>query len=125
VGVDTTDAALRVVREWPATLELSPAAIDTVAVAVAVSEALSNACTHAYPPGQPGCVEVVLSTDTFMLPLEVIDHGHWRPPLDGKLGTGLAVMSELTESVLLRFAAEAPGCCCAIDSTPTNARCWC
>jgi anti-sigma regulatory factor (Ser/Thr protein kinase) len=82
----------------------------------AVSEAVSNAVEHAYPPGAAGRVTV----DAMLEPagrlrqvrLVVTDRGRWRPPPAAAEGRrrGLQLMAGCMASVTLRPGGEArPG----------------
>jgi anti-sigma regulatory factor (Ser/Thr protein kinase) len=72
----------RLLRQWLA--GLSWPADETDDLLLAVSEAVSNAVDHAYPPGRPGDVELRAHwesgpDDTRYVVLVVRDHGVWRP----------------------------------------------
>jgi serine/threonine-protein kinase RsbW len=75
-------AVRRMLREWLS--ELDWPAEDGDDVVLAVSEAVTNAVDHAYPPEFPGIVEVEAhqvrgpEQDRYLV-VRVSDHGRWRP----------------------------------------------
>lgn len=87
-------------------------------VALAVSEAATNAVIHGYEEGEveDGTVELRGTLDDDWLELSVSDHGAgFRPSPSGGLGFGLKVMAEVSDSmtveqrergttIVLRFA---------------------
>lgn len=81
---------------------------DREDVVLAVNEACANAIDHAYPPGEPGPVEltgrVLVDGTARRAVVQVRDHGRWRPaPADpGFRGHGLAVMRACLERVEIR-----------------------
>lgn len=89
---------------WLTPLRLSED--DTSDVVLAVDEAVANAVRHAYGPEvAPGTVELTLWTEPHSLCIEVVDHGHWRPP-DAKTdeqGWGIPLMTTVSESVLIHY----------------------
>lgn len=88
---------------WLTPLQLSEDA--TADVVLAVDEAVANAVRHAYGPHDAGPVEVTLWTEPHILCIEVVDHGHWRPPAtepDGP-GWGIPLMTTVSESVLIHY----------------------
>src|SRR6201999_2861540 len=93
-----------------------PVEDDRQSLVMAVSEAVTNAIEHAYPPGRPGPVRLVASMlpDGF-LDVNVADRGRWQEPGtddDGR-GHGLLVIGQLTDIMEVRHpprsAAEPPG----------------
>lgn len=88
---------------WLAPLRLTDN--ETADVVLAVDEAAANAVRHAYGPEESGVVELTLWTEEGTLSIEVVDHGHWRPPVaepaDG--GRGIALMNVMSESVLIHY----------------------
>lgn len=111
-------------RSWPADSEqlsvirhqlagwLGPLRLtddETADVVLAVDEAAANAVRHAYGPDETGAVELTLWTEGGTLSIEVVDHGHWRPPAaeptDGG-GRGIALMNVMSESVLIHYDAR-------------------
>ncbi|WP_232663476.1 ATP-binding protein [Pseudonocardia sp. TRM90224] len=110
-------------RSWPADAEqlsvirhqlarwLEPLQLteeETADVVLAVDEAAANAVSHAYRgnrPDGPATVELTLWTEPGTLSIEVVDHGHWRPPAPDPEtgGRGIPLMSTISESVLIRF----------------------
>lgn len=108
-------AQLSVIRHelagWLAPLNLSDDAMAQVVLAV--DEAAANAVRHAYGPGGSGVVELTLWTEPGTLCVEVVDHGHWRPPADptprgagGDSGRGLTLMSSMADAVLIHYDAR-------------------
>jgi len=72
-------------------------------VKLAVSEACANAVVHAYAEGQPGLLDVELSTSPEQLEIVVRDHGRGMMPRADSpgLGVGLPLMAGLSESLEL------------------------
>ena len=94
------------VRRWLAPLGLAEDA--TSDLVLAVDEATSNAIEHAYRPSTTNdVVELTLWTDDNAICIEIIDHGHWRPPASPKLtdgrGRGIALMHQLIDTVIISF----------------------
>ncbi len=113
-------------RSWPADPEqlvvirrelagwLAPLALteeQTSDVVLAVDEAAANAVRHAYGPDDDGAVELTLwteggtDTEPATLSIEIVDHGHWRPPAEEPTegGRGIGLMSTMSESVLIHY----------------------
>ncbi|MCU1662465.1 MAG: serine/threonine-protein kinase RsbW [Pseudonocardiales bacterium] len=107
-------------RSWPADPEqlvlirrelggwLAPLALteeEIADVVLAVDEAAANAVRHAYGSNESGAVELTLWTEPGTLSIEVVDHGHWRPPAEERTqgGHGIPLMSMMSESVLIHF----------------------
>jgi serine phosphatase RsbU (regulator of sigma subunit)/anti-sigma regulatory factor (Ser/Thr protein kinase) len=92
-----------------------PVEDDRQSLKMAVSEAITNAIEHAYPPGRPGPVRLVASMlpDGF-LEVNVADRGRWREPgtADDR-GHGLLVIGQLADEMEVRHpprgAAEPSG----------------
>jgi serine/threonine-protein kinase RsbW len=103
-------AQLSVIRHeltgWLAPLSLSEE--ETADVVLAVDEAAANAVSHAYGPGESGAVELTMWTEPGTLCIEVVDHGHWRPPVDEpeEGGRGIGLMSTMAEAVLIQYDAR-------------------
>ena len=78
---------------------------------LAVDEAAANAVLHAYGPDESGVVELTLWTEhgpdeaDATLSIEIVDHGHWRPPGEPHVGggRGIPLMSNVVESVLIHY----------------------
>jgi anti-sigma regulatory factor (Ser/Thr protein kinase) len=72
-------------------------------VKLAVSEACANAVVHAYPKGEPGLLDVELSTGSGNIEIVVRDHGRGMMPRTDSpgLGVGLPLMASLAESLEL------------------------
>jgi anti-sigma regulatory factor (Ser/Thr protein kinase) len=88
---------------WLAPLQLTDH--ETADVVLAVDEAAANAVRHAYGPDESGVVELTLWTEGGTLSIEVVDHGHWRPPPAEPTsgGRGIALMNVMSESVLIHY----------------------
>lgn len=106
-------AQLTVIRHelagWLAPLSLTED--ETADVVLAVDEAAANAVRHAYGPEESGAVELTLWTEPgaddgpATLCIEVVDHGHWQPPVEQATegGRGIPIMSTMSESVLIHY----------------------
>jgi serine phosphatase RsbU (regulator of sigma subunit)/anti-sigma regulatory factor (Ser/Thr protein kinase)/anti-anti-sigma regulatory factor len=87
-------------REWLSLLDA--AGRDQAAIAVATTEAVTNAIDHAYRGGASGMVRVEALLDKEgRAEVTVSDDGRWRgPPVDpGYRGRGLTIMRSLMDSV--------------------------
>ena len=99
----------RELARWLAPLSLSED--ETADVVLAVDEAAANSVRHAYGPDESGVVELTLWTDPATedspatLSIEVVDHGHWRPPVEAPAegGRGIGLMTTVAESVLIHY----------------------
>jgi len=94
----------------------SPGEDDRQNLEMAVSEAVTNAIEHAYPPGRPGPVWLVaIVLPDGLLELNVADRGRWQEPgtADDGRGHGLLVIGQLADEMEVRHpprsAAEPPG----------------
>ena len=106
-------AQLAVIRHelanWLTPLRLTDE--ETADVVLAVDEAAANAVRHAYGQEESGAVELTLWTEPGPGPtdaslyIEVVDHGHWRPPGKPEVagGRGIGLMNNVVESVLIHF----------------------
>ena len=96
-------SAVRQLRHRAAEFASTAGASDEVtqAVALAVSETVTNAVLHAYDPQQPGQVRVSCRTDGDRLTVEVADEGAgiWRHRDSRGLGHGLAMVGALVQSL--------------------------
>ena len=77
-------------------------------VKLAVSEACANAVVHAYADGEPGLLDLELSTNATHLEIIVRDHGRGMMPRADSpgLGVGLPLMASLSESLELTNRAD-------------------
>ena len=80
---DAPSAARRCVSEWLRELGWSGTDLDDVVLSV--SEAITNAVEHAYPPGHPGSITMDAATltgpnGTQRIHVTVTDQGTWRTP---------------------------------------------
>ena len=77
-------------------------------VKLAVSEACANAVVHAYADGEPGLLDLELSTNASHLEIVVRDHGRGMMPRADSpgLGVGLPLMASLSESLELTNRAD-------------------
>jgi anti-sigma regulatory factor (Ser/Thr protein kinase) len=83
----------------------------TQAVALAVSETVSNSVIHAYAGREPGLVRVRCQADGERLVVEVVDEGVGIGARDDSpgLGQGLAVVGALARSLEIAPRADGPG----------------
>jgi PAS domain S-box-containing protein len=94
----------------------SPVEDDRQSLEMAVSEAVTNAIEHAYPPGTTGPVRLAATVlPTGFLEVNVADRGRWQEPGtvgDGR-GHGLLVVGQLADEMEVRHppqhAAEPSG----------------
>ncbi len=98
-------SVLRVRRafgDWLTEVDAAVEGLDDLMLAV--TETVTNAVEHAYPPGQPGIVEFAawLEQDGTLECL-VTDHGRWRPPDPATpyRGHGLMVASQVVDQILV------------------------
>jgi serine/threonine-protein kinase RsbW len=113
-------------QTWPATPESVPEARRTATawaralgaaeerlgdIALAVSEACTNAVVHAYAGDRPGSFRVCVEPDAVGVRVLVTDWGHgMRPRHDSPgLGLGLPVIARLTSSLEVRSGAGDEG----------------
>ena len=92
----------RTLQQWLLAAGVTEA--DSVPVQIAVSEAVSNAIEHAYPPERPGAValDADIGRDG-QLRLRIADTGRWRAPgTDGGYrGRGLALMRATMDTMTI------------------------
>ena len=94
---DPTQLAVirRELANWLAPLRLTEE--ETADVVLAVDEAAANAVLHAYGPDESGAVELTLWTEhgpeeaDATLSIEIVDHGHWRPPTEPTVAGGRGI----------------------------------
>ena len=92
------------VRRWLAPLALPGDTRNDVVLAV--NEAASNCVEHAYTVATlADTVELTFWTEPGSVWFEVVDHGVWRPPCDGRTarGRGIEMMQRLMPVVLIRY----------------------
>jgi anti-sigma regulatory factor (Ser/Thr protein kinase) len=97
-------------RDWLAGLDLEQDARERVLVAV--SEAVENACEHAYPADAEGTVELTLWSEADAVNVRVTDHGRWSegsvpaaPGSHATRGRGFVLMHRSVDSVAIRHTA--------------------
>jgi anti-sigma regulatory factor (Ser/Thr protein kinase) len=78
--------ARRAVRSFAAGLE-----VDLDGIALAVSEAVSNAVAHAYPASAPGVVELSAAASPFELTVTVRDRGCGLGGVNRRPGAGFGL----------------------------------
>lgn len=91
---------------------IDPAALERDDLQLAVGEIVANVIEHAYPPEQPGLVELrVTLADDGTLQCQVTDYGRWRQPDLAALdrGHGLMVATQVADQMLVRHPAPGPG----------------
>jgi serine/threonine-protein kinase RsbW len=94
------------VTRWLNDLSASPDIVNNVVLAV--TEAVVNCVEHAYHTiTEHNTIEVTFWTEGSVICIQISDHGSWRPPpatvnVNGQ-ARGLTHMSELVESVMIRF----------------------
>ena len=83
----------------------------THAVALTVSETVTNAVTHAYAESEPGRVSVRCRADGNRLVVEVIDEGGGLATRDDSpgIGHGLAVVGALAQTLQVEPRSDGPG----------------
>jgi serine phosphatase RsbU (regulator of sigma subunit)/anti-sigma regulatory factor (Ser/Thr protein kinase)/ABC-type transporter Mla MlaB component len=107
-------ATVRLVREhfrrWLSAA--GPVDDDVIDLQLAVTEIVTNAVEHAYPPGQPGrlLLDAELGPDGF-LNCKVTDHGQWRPPGPeaGDRGQGLMIAGHVVDELTVHHPRRAAG----------------
>ena len=107
-------ASLTVARkaftEWLS--QLGATAEDAEALHLAMVEVVTNAIEHAYPPGEPGMVELTAALgDDGAVECRITDHGRWRPPdpSDADRGHGLMVAGHVVDSMLVSHLPQPSG----------------
>jgi serine phosphatase RsbU (regulator of sigma subunit)/anti-sigma regulatory factor (Ser/Thr protein kinase)/anti-anti-sigma regulatory factor len=90
--------------------EIGASAEDAVALQLAVAEVLVNAVEHAYPPGQPGLIEIDAALrHGGYVECRIADHGAWRVPAgpESGRGHGLSLVEHLIDDVLIGHPPQA------------------
>ena len=105
---DSVPDARRLATAWAGELGAGPEQLADIALAV--SEACTNAVIHAYAGEQPGSFRVRVERDEAVRVL-VTDWGHGMRPRDDSpgLGLGLPVIARLTTSLEVRPGGEDEG----------------
>lgn len=92
-------------------IRVGATAEDAEALHLAMVEVVTNAIEHAYPPGEPGIVELTAALrDDGTVECRIADHGTWRPPDSGDAdrGHGLMVAGHVVDSMVVSHPAS-PG----------------
>jgi anti-sigma regulatory factor (Ser/Thr protein kinase) len=101
--IDSVGAARHAVRSFASDLE-----VDVDGLALAVSEAVTNVVTHAYPDRSRGTVELRATATPSAVTLTVRDEGRGLTPDDDTpgAGLGLVIIDRLADAVELLDTAE-------------------
>lgn len=99
-------------REWLAGLDIDQEARERVLAAV--SEAVENACEHAYPRDDvEGTVELTLWSEKDAVNVRITDNGQWAessapaaPGSHATRGRGIVLMHRSVDSVAIRHTAD-------------------
>jgi len=92
--------------------QVGATAEDAEALHLAMVEVVTNAIEHAYPPGEPGIVELTaVLGDDGIVECRITDHGRWRPPdpADADRGHGLMVAGHVVDSMLVSHLPQPDG----------------
>jgi serine phosphatase RsbU (regulator of sigma subunit)/anti-sigma regulatory factor (Ser/Thr protein kinase)/anti-anti-sigma regulatory factor len=90
---------------------LGASADDAEALHLAMVEVVTNAIEHAYPPDEPGIVELTAALrDDGNVECQVTDHGNWRPPDPGDAdrGHGLMVAGHVVDHMVVSHLSPPP-----------------
>jgi serine phosphatase RsbU (regulator of sigma subunit)/anti-sigma regulatory factor (Ser/Thr protein kinase)/anti-anti-sigma regulatory factor len=93
---------------------------------LAVGEIVTNVIEHAYPPDQPGLVELQATlADDGNLQCQITDYGRWRQPDPAApdRGHGLMVATQVVDQMLVSHPGQAPGAARGIPGTTVTLRC--
>jgi serine/threonine-protein kinase RsbW len=108
--VDEAQRMRHEARDWLAGLDIDQEARERVLTAV--SEAVENACEHAYPEDTEGVVELTLWCEEDAVNVRVTDHGRWTegsepaaPGSHARRGRGFVLMHRSVDSVAIRHTA--------------------
>jgi serine phosphatase RsbU (regulator of sigma subunit)/anti-sigma regulatory factor (Ser/Thr protein kinase)/ABC-type transporter Mla MlaB component len=108
--LDSVTAARRGLGAWLDQLGVGPD--DRDALQLAVTEAVTNAVEHAYPPDRRGPVQIEAALcDDGHLECRITDHGEWKPP-DPALahrGHGLMVAGHMVDDMTVSHAPREAG----------------
>jgi serine phosphatase RsbU (regulator of sigma subunit)/anti-sigma regulatory factor (Ser/Thr protein kinase)/anti-anti-sigma regulatory factor len=105
--------------------QIDPAVQERDDLQLAVGEIVTNVIEHAYPPGQPGLIELRAAlADDGNLQCQVIDYGRWRPPDPAALdrGHGLMVATEVVDHLLVGHPGQASGAAPGFPGTMVTLR---
>lgn len=92
--------AIHGIRTWLAALDISGEA--TLAIELAVNEAIANVAVHAYPDCAPGPMRITGTLQPGgMVEVCIGDDGQWSPPGIGDIGRGLAMVERLLDEVTI------------------------
>jgi anti-sigma regulatory factor (Ser/Thr protein kinase)/anti-anti-sigma regulatory factor len=90
---------------------LGASAEDAEALHLAMVEVVTNAIEHAYPPAEPGIVELTAALrDDGNVECQITDHGNWRPPDPGDAdrGHGLMVAGHVVDHMVVSHLRPPP-----------------
>ena len=87
----------RAVEAWLADQAIDPS--DGWQIVAACNEACANASEHAYPPLDPGSIEIEARREGARVLVAVQDYGRWRPPRGGGRGRGFTLMNYFMDRV--------------------------
>jgi serine/threonine-protein kinase RsbW len=76
-------------------------------IVAACHEACANSSEHAYPPGEPGSIEVEARREGASVVVTVRDHGRWRPPRrQDRRGRGFTLMNHFMDRLDVERSAQ-------------------